>query len=191
MFHTCVHISSSLLHQTLSPVLSQRSCLVHTCHLIVPFSSPILFSSIFVLHINQVHQRIFGSAGFGVIYSSCCVGGPGPAWCLGHGEGTSVVHQAVGVASDALHPNPPPHFYKWGNLVSICISPVLLQLNLALPGLGLGVLFYCRWVGLYSDVGRGISGMMDTGQSLPYLKKIARHFFSSRPWSPCMNRGIF
>ena len=104
MFHTYVSIYSSLLCLTPSPVLSQRSGLVHTCHSIVPSSFPILFLRVFVLCIDQVHQRIFGSAKFGVIYSSCCVGGPGPAWCLGLGEGTSVVHQAVGVASDALHP---------------------------------------------------------------------------------------
>ena len=141
MFHTCICIYSSLLHLTLSPVLSQRSSLVCTCHSIVPFSSPILFSSIFVLCINQVHQKISGSADLGVIYSSCCVGGPELAWCLGLGEGTFVLHQAVGIASDALHPNPPLHFYKWGNLVPICISLVLLQLDWALAGLDLGVLF--------------------------------------------------
>ena len=141
MFHTCVRICKSLLHLTLSLVLSQRSSLVHTCHSIVPFSSPILFSSVFVLYINQVHQKISGSAGLGVIYSSCCVRGPELVWCFGLGEGTFVVHQAVGVASDALHPNPPPHFYKWGNLVPIHISPVLLQLDWALAGLDLGVLF--------------------------------------------------
>ena len=63
-----------------------------------------------------------------VIDSSCCVGGPGPALCLGLGRGTSV-HQTLEVASDALHPNPPPHFCKWSNLVPICISLALLQLN--------------------------------------------------------------
>ena len=148
MFYICVCIYSSLLHLTLSPVLSQRSSLVCTCHSIVPFSSPILFSSIFVLCIDQVHQKISGSAGLGVIYSSCHVGGPELAWCLGLGEGTFVLHQAVGIASDTLCPNPPLHFYQWGNSVPIHISPVFLQLNLillqldwALAGLDLGVLF--------------------------------------------------
>ena len=143
MFHTCVCICKSLLHLTLSPVLSQRSSLVHTCHSIVPFSSPILFSSVFVLHIDQ---KISGSAGLGVI--SCCDGGPELSWCIGLGEDTFVLHQAIGIASDALHPNPPLHFYKWDNSVPICISPILLQLNpillqwdWALAGLDLGVLF--------------------------------------------------
>ena len=77
--------------------------------------------------INQNHQRVFGSAGLGVIYSSCCV--REPAWCLGLGKGTFVVHQAIGVVSDAFCPNLPLHFYKWSNLVPIHISPVLLQLD--------------------------------------------------------------
>ena len=74
-----------------------------TCHSIVPFSSPILFSSIFVPRIDQAHQKMSGRAGLGVI--SCCVGGPEHVWCLGLGVGTFVLHQAVGTASDALCPN--------------------------------------------------------------------------------------
>ena len=80
----------------------------------------------FVQHIGQAHQRIFGSAGFVVLGRSCCVGGPGPVFCLGLGEEISAVHQTVGVVSDALHPSPPPHFCKWGNLFPINIFPALL-----------------------------------------------------------------
>ena len=60
--YLCSYLYSSLLHLTLSLVLSQRSSPVCICHLIVPFSSPILFSSVSVLCISQAHQRIFGSA---------------------------------------------------------------------------------------------------------------------------------
>ena len=111
----------------------------------VPSSSPTVFSRVSVLCISQVHQRIFGSADFEAIHIYCCVGGPAPAWCLCLGEGTSVVYQTVGVASDALHPNPPLHFYKWGNLVPIHICSALLQLNWVIADLGPGVPSLFRW----------------------------------------------
>ena len=122
VFHTyaCTNIFLPCL------TLSQRSSQVCICHLIVPFSSPILFLNMFAQHISQAHQRIFGSTDFVVLGSSCCVWGPGPAFCLGLGEEISAVHQAVGAASDALHPSPPLHFCKWGNLVPICIFSALL-----------------------------------------------------------------
>ena len=54
----------------------------------------------------------------------------------------------------------------------------------------LGFCFYCSWVRLYNDVGRGIIGR-GYWPILPYLKEIAGHLTGSRPWSSCMNRGIF
>ena len=136
-----VHIYSSLLHLTLSLVLSQRSSPVHICHLVVPFCSPTLFSSVSVLLTSQAHQKMSGCAIFVVFCRFWCIGGfvLGPALCLGLGMGASAVHQTVEVASDVFHPNPLLHFCKSGNLVPICISLALLWLNQGLTGLDLGV----------------------------------------------------
>ena len=64
MSHIYVHTDSFLPHLTMSLAPSQRSSQVHNCHLIVPFSSPMLFLSVSVLHIGQAHQRMFVCAGF-------------------------------------------------------------------------------------------------------------------------------
>ena len=47
----------------------------------------------------------------------------------------------------------------------------------------LGFCFYCRWVGLSNDAGRGVSGR-GYWPIFPYLQKIAGHLSSSWLWSP-------
>ena len=172
----------------LSLVLSQRSSPVCICHLVIPFSSPTLFSSISVLHTSQAHWRMFGCAGIVVLDSFWCAWGfvLGPALHLSLGMVASAVHQTVEVASDVFHPNPLSHFCKWGNVVPIHISLALLWLNWGLMGLILGFNLYCSWLGICSEVGgRGYWPV------LPYFKEIAGHLSSSGPWSTYTNGGIF
>ena len=164
----------------LSLVLSQRSSPVCICHLVIPFSSPTLFSSISVLHTSQAHWRMFGCAGIVVLDSFWCAWGfvLGPALHLSLGMVASAVHQTVEVASDVFHPNPLSHFCKWGNVVPIHISLALLWWT--------GVWWVWSWGSTFIVVGLGFVVRLvegGIGQSFLISKRLLDIF-------PALGHGV-
>ena len=119
MFHILV-----LLHPSLTLIQNLNNSLDYICHLVFPFSHPILFLNRFVLHNNQVCQKI-SSTGCYVVAGGFGPGGIGnfsavTAVCLMFECTECSVEDTVDFAYH--HPSPLLSFYKWCSLVPLHTS---------------------------------------------------------------------
>ena len=113
-----------LLHPSQILIQNSNNNLNLIFHLIFPFSHPTLFLNGFVLHNNQVYQKI-GSAG-----SSVVAGGfvPGSIDNFSVAAAVCLVFECMRYSVEGTvdfancHPNPLLCFYKWGSLVPIHTS---------------------------------------------------------------------
>ena len=103
-----------LLHPSLTLIQNSNNSLDHICHLVFPFSHPILFLNGSVLHNNQVCQKIRSTGSF-VVAGGFVPGGIGSFSVV---AAVCLVFESMGYsiedAADFAHPHSSPLlcFYK-------------------------------------------------------------------------------